>query len=310
MSEERSRILVIAGPTATGKSSLAVELALNLGGEIVNADSMQVFRGMNVGTAKPTREERRGVPHHLFDVADPDEPFNAARFRSMAFPVIEQLARKGAPCLVVGGTGLYIRALLGGLFPCPEASPELRSRLRKEWDEGGGAAMHDRLRRLDPEAVERIHPNDRVRVIRALEVIELTGCPFSSMARGHRFREESFDALKICLHMDRERLYERIHHRSRRMMEAGLLDETRALLDRGYSATLKPMRAIGYRHAVMCLLGEWDHEETVQRIRIDTRRYAKRQFTWFRGEGDYAWRTGEERDRMLREAEAFFSRSP
>jgi len=308
MTHERSRILVVAGPTATGKTSLAVDLAEILGGEIVNADSMQVYRGMDVGTAKPTEEERRGIPHHLMDVVDPDEPFHAARFRALAAPVIEDLAARGTPCLVVGGTGLYIRALLGGLFDCPEAPRELRLRLQREWETRGPGAVHERLCGLDPEAARRIHPNDRVRTLRALEVIELTGRPFSTMARGHGFQEETFRALKICLHMERGALDERIHRRSRDMMEGGLLEETRALLDKGYSEELKPMRAIGYRHAVACLRGEWDREETVQQIRIDTRRYAKRQLTWFRGEGDYAWRTNEDRDRILREAEAFFPR--
>ena len=266
MREERPPILVITGPTAVGKTSLAVDLARALGGEIVNADSMQVYRGMDVGTAKPTEEEMGGVAHHLLDVVDPDEPFNAARFREMAVPLIEGLARRGTPCLVVGGTGLYIRALLGGLFDCPEVPKELRRRLHRDWEARGSGGMHDRLQRLDPAAAERIHPNDRVRILRALEVIELTGRPFSSMARRHGFQEEAFRALKICLHMDRGELDERIHRRSRFMVEGGLPEETRALLERGYSEDLKPMRAIGYRHAVAYLRGDWSPEETVQQI--------------------------------------------
>lgn len=308
MGEDRPRIVVITGPTATGKTSLAVELALALDGEVVNADSMQVYRGMDVGTAKPTSAEMQGVRHHLLDVVDPDETFNAARYRELAVPVVERITGRGKACLVVGGTGLYIRALLGGLFECPEASQGLRSRLGREWEEEGGGVLHERLRSLDPEAAGRIHPNDRVRVLRALEVIELTGRSFSFLTGVHRFQEGPFRSFKICLYTPRERLYDRINERSRAMMEGGLPEETQGLLQRGYAPDLKPMQAIGYRHAVALLEGVWGREEAVQRLQVDTRRYAKRQMTWFRKEPDINWYRPEDRDLVFREAADFLHR--
>ncbi|MFO7785613.1 MAG: tRNA (adenosine(37)-N6)-dimethylallyltransferase MiaA [Thermodesulfobacteriota bacterium] len=310
MYEGRQRIVVITGPTAAGKSALAVDLAEDMGGEIVNADSMQVYRHMDVGTAKPTKEEMRGVPHHLLDVVDPDEPFNAALYRGLAIPVIEDIVKKGRPCFVVGGSGLYIRALLGGLFDCPESSTELRSRLNREWKERGGGELYQRLRSLDPEAALKVHPNDRVRVTRALEVIGLTGRLFSSLTAVHGFREGAFSALMVCLHMDRQKLYERINRRSAAMMEGGLLEETQRLLKLGYRANLKPMQAIGYRHALAFLQGVRDLDETIRRLQADTRRYAKRQITWLRGEPGVRWRTPEERDLVRREAMSFLDGNP
>ena len=309
MTAERPSIVVIAGPTATGKTRLAVDLALQLGGEIVNADSMQVFRGMDVGTAKPTEEEKQGIPHHMIDVADPDETFNAAVYRREAVPVIERISRAGSPCYVVGGSGLYIRALLGGLFDCPEGSDAVRRKLRIHWEEEGPRALHERLRSLDPDAAEAIHPHDRVRVLRALEVMELTGRRFSSVARDHGFREQVFRALKICLYMERERLYERINQRAHVMIRNGLVEETRDLLEKGYSPELKPLQSIGYRHAVAFLSGDWDLETLIERLQADTRKYAKRQLTWFRGDPEYRWRTPEEGDRIRQEVAEFYRRS-
>lgn len=310
MDKGRQRIVVITGPTAAGKSSLAVDLASEIGGEIVNADSMQVYRYMDVGTAKPTEEEMRGVPHHLMDVVYPNEPFNAARYRSLAVPVIESIVEKGKPCFVVGGTGLYIRALLGGLFDCPQPSPELRSRLNREWKEKGGGVLHQRLKSVDPEAAGRIHPNDRVRVIRALEVVEITGRTFSFLTGNHGFREGRFSPLMVCLHMDRQKLYQRINLRSSAMLDGGLLEETERLLELGYRADLKPMQAIGYRHALAFLQGLWDLDETIRRLQADTRRYAKRQITWLSGEPGVLWRTPEDLDLVRREAASFLYGTP
>jgi tRNA dimethylallyltransferase len=305
MDGKRQRIVVITGPTAAGKSTLAVDLAADLGGEIVNADSMQVYRHMDVGTAKPTGEEMRGVPHHLLDVVDPDQPFNAASYRDLATASITDLGVRGRPCFVVGGTGLYIRALLGGLFRCPASSPEVRSRLNREWEKGGWGELHERLGSLDPAAAAGIHPNDRVRVVRALEVIEVTGRRFSTLTRDHGFRERRFNALLVCLHMERRSLYERINHRSAAMMTGGLPEEAGRLLDMGYSPELKPMQAIGYRHALAFLRGAWDLDETIRRLQADTRRYAKRQLTWLRREAGVLWRTPEQRDLVGREVSSF-----
>jgi len=289
MTDDKQKLVVITGPTASGKSSLAMELARQFGGEIINADSMQVYRGMDVGTAKVTIMERRAVPHHLIDVVDPDEAFNAAIYRSLAMPLLSELHTREKMSFVVGGTGLYIKTLLGGLFPSPASDQDLRERLHREWEELGSASLHERLKSLDPESAQKIHPNDKLRVIRALEVIHQTNKPLSTLMRNHGFGDHSFRALKICLYMDRERLYDRIDQRSAEMIEAGLARETEALLAKGYSPDLKPMKSLGYRHMVRFLKGEWGLDEAILQLQRDTRRYAKRQLTWFRADPEMLW---------------------
>jgi tRNA dimethylallyltransferase len=289
MTEEKQKVVVIAGPTASGKSGLAVELSLLLQGEIVNADSMQVYRQMDVGTAKPSPSERRRVPHHLLDVVDPDEEFNAALYRSLAVPVIRDLLLRGKVCFVVGGTGLYIKTLLGGLLQCPPADTGLREELRDQAEEQGLESLYRRLEQLDPVSAKKIHAHDKVRILRALEVIELTKKPLSALVQGHGFRESTFQALKICLQIDREELYHRIDERSLLMVERGLVEETDNLLAKGYSSDLKPMKSLGYRHAVRYLKGRYHREEMVRELQLDTRRYAKRQLTWFRADPSIAW---------------------
>lgn len=305
MTDDRPRLIIITGPTASGKSSLAVDLAIELGGEIISADSMQVYRGMDIGTAKPTTKERRGVRHHLIDVVDPDEEFNASIFRSLAEAVIGGITARQKPCFLVGGTGLYIKTLLGGLFECPPADPELRKKLFRECDEYGPSDLHQRLEKLDPESAQKIHPNDRARLIRALEVIALTDQPLSSLVQGHGFKENHFKTLKICLNMDRELLYHLINERSLRMMEAGLVAETKKLLEMGYSPELKPMKSLGYRHAVALLKRECDQDEMVRQLQTDTRRYAKRQLTWFRADPDIAWVAPEDKDLIKEKIRVF-----
>jgi len=282
--EAGDKLVVITGPTASGKSTVAVRLALPLGAEIVNADSMQVYRGMDVGTAKPRPEERQAVPHHLLDVVEPDEEFNAALYRSHALRVLQDIRERGKVGFVVGGTGLYIKSLLGGLMACPQADPALRDRLCEEYDREGGEALHDRLRELDPESAGRIHPHDRVRVLRALEIISLSGKPLSAIARTHGFGERSFRPLKFCLQMEREELYHRINERCLRMIEEGLVRETEELLGKGFTPRLKPLKSLGYRHMVRYLQGGWDWRTAVREFQADTRRYAKRQMTWFRAD--------------------------
>jgi len=305
--ERRPKIVVIAGPTATGKSGLAVSLARSLSGEIVNADSMQVYQGMNIGTAKPTLEEQKGIPHHLLDIVRPDEPFNAAIYRIRALSAVTDICSRGKTCLVVGGTGLYIRALVGGLMKAPPSDPVLREALSKECDRDGPARLHERLKGLDPQCAAAIHPNDRIRIIRALEIIHLSNRLSSDLMKGHGFREPSLDALKICLNVDREILYHRIDERTLRMVEMGLLEETRHLLKQGYSPDLRSMKAIGYRHMVRHLKGEWSFEEAVHTLKRDTRRYAKRQLTWFRAESDVLWIDPEGMDMVLKRIESFLS---
>jgi len=287
--DDRQKLVVIGGPTASGKSSLAVELALIFSGEIVNADSMQVYRGMDVGTAKPSVNERRGITHHLFDIVDPGEEFNAAIYRSFAVPVLKDIASRKKLCFVVGGTGLYIKTLLGGLISIPPADPALREALRQGCEKHGAGFLHERLKKLDPESAEKIHPNDKMRIMRALEIIHLTKEPLSSLIRAHDFKNRSFDALKICLQMAREQLYHRINERCLRMVEDGLVEETEGLLLKGYSPDLKPMKALGYRHVTNFLEGRWDLDKATCQLQTDTRRYAKRQMTWFRADPEVFW---------------------
>jgi len=305
----RPKIVVVAGPTASGKTAFAVEIARSLSGEIVNADSMQVYRGMDIGTAKPTRAEQKGIPHHLLDVVQPDEDFNAAIYRRMALPIVTDICSRGKACLVVGGTGLYIRALLGGLMKSPPSDPGLREALHTECDAHGVQRLHEELKERDPEYAKRIHPNDKTRIIRALEIIRLSNRRSSDLMWQHGFRDRSLDALKICLNVEREELYRRINERSMVMADMGLLNETQHLLNKGYSPDLKPMKAIGYRHMVRYLQGKGSFRETIETLKRDTRRYAKRQITWFKAEPDVIWIDPNDVDMVIRDIELFLSES-
>lgn len=310
MTDDKTKAVVITGPTASGKSSLAVDLALRFGGEIVNADSMQVYRGMDVGTAKPTIAERKGIPHHLLDVVDPDEDFDTAKYRSLAIPQLRDMACRQKPCFIVGGTGLYIKTLLGGLLKSPPGDPELRKELHRVWEEGDPISLHERLKTLDPQAARKIHPHDRVRVIRALEVIHLTSQPLSSLIQRHGFRDKPFRTLKICLQVDRQELYGRINARSLAMIDAGLVGETEGLLNRGYSPELKPMKSLGYRHMVKFLRGDCKLDEVIHELQRDTRRYAKRQLTWFGSDPEMVWMKPEDREAIVEKIEAFHKDTP
>jgi len=289
MKDPKPKLVIIAGPTASGKTSLAVEMAHEFNGEIINADSMQVYRYMDIGTAKPAISERGGIVHHLIDVADPDDDFNASRYRELTIPAIKGIIDRKKTCFIVGGTGLYIKTLLNGLMECPASDPDVRDELFNEYREKGSPFLHERLMRLDPASAGRIHPNDRTRVIRALEIIRLTDRPHSSIIMEHGFNERPFLALKICLNVGRERLYDRINDRSRHMVEAGLIDETGALLEKGYSPELKSMNSLGYRHALAFLRKELNLDAMISRLKQDTRRYAKRQLTWFRADDEMIW---------------------
>lgn len=309
MSSGRQKLVVITGPTAVGKSALAIELALHFAGEILNADSMQVYRGMDVGTAKTPVEERLGVPHHLLDVVDPDEDFNAAIFRGLSFPVLSEIHARGNVGFVVGGTGLYIKALLGGLLYCPDPDPQLRLELQAICEEEGPQVLHRRLRLMDPESAEKIHPNDTVRIIRALEIMQSAKERLSSLKQDHAFRDRPFQALKICLHTEREDLYRRIDERCIRMVQDGLIQEVEGLMKKGYAPQLRPMQSIGYRHGVQFLKGRWDREAMISRLQIDTRRYAKRQLTWFRADPEMIWLAPEAQGEIVRRVQAFLKRS-
>ena len=301
------KILVIAGPTASGKSALALELARRLDGEIVSADSMQVYRGMDIGTAKPTPEQRAEIPHHLLDVADPDQPFSAADFAGAADTAIRDIGSRGRQSIVVGGTGLYIRALLKGLVDSPGGADEFREALHEEAGRLGNEALLERLRRVDPELAARLHPNNLPRIIRALEVYHLTGIPLSRYQQEHGFSGQRYRSLQIGIRAGRPLLYNRIDDRVDRMLEQGLVQEVQHLLNAGYGPDSKAMRSIGYKEMAAHLAGESSLEEASRLIKRNTRHYAKRQLTWFNADKDILWlEYPAEFDTILKHAIEFF----
>jgi tRNA dimethylallyltransferase len=298
-------VAVLVGPTAVGKTAVALALAQSLGGEIVNADSLQVYRELDIGTAKPSLEERALAPHHLIDVADPPEMYDAARFSREGRAVLEELRRRGVPPLVVGGTGLYLKALLSGLFAEGEPAPGVRDRVRRELGALGLPALYQRLLHLDPATAARLHPHDTYRIVRALEVMEATGRPLSEFINAHRWQDAPYKVLKLGLIMDREELYRKIELRVELMLEQGWLDEVEGLLTR-YPPTLKPLQALGYRHLINYLTGRWSWEEALTLLTRDTRRYAKRQFTWFGSDPEVRWFHPDQIDAMARALAEFF----
>jgi len=277
------RIVVLSGPTASGKSSLAMALAREFPVEIINADSLQVYRRFDIGTAKPTVAERAEVPHHLIDVADPDEPYDAGRYVLEAERAIDGIRARGKVPMLVGGTGMYIRALLRGLDSLP-SDPRVREELARRWDAEGGAALHAELAGIDPETSARVHPSDRHRVLRALEIAAVAGVQPSRARAAWSSSEARHGCLFLALWPDREALYGRIDARTEEMFRRGLVDEVRGLLDTGVSRSLKPMMALGYRHAAAHLLDGVPLSETIEAVKRDTRRYAKRQITWLSSE--------------------------
>lgn len=287
--EEKIRLVIVQGPTASGKSALALALAERFDGEIVNADSMQVYRGMDIGTAKPSREERERVPHHLYDIVDPDVNFTAADFREYAPRAIEEIHRRGKRAILVGGTGLYIRILTRGLVDSPGGDDAIRRELETEARREGLEALHRRLAVVDPVTATRLHPNDGVRIVRALEVFLLTGRPLSSFHEEHRFADDPYHCLKLGIAVEREILYQRVEERVDRMIADGLVEEVQGLLAAGCAPSLKAMGSIGYREICEHLAGEYPLEEAVRRIKQSTRQYAKRQLTWFRRDSEIIW---------------------
>ncbi|MGB9254576.1 MAG: tRNA (adenosine(37)-N6)-dimethylallyltransferase MiaA [Candidatus Korobacteraceae bacterium] len=293
-SQPEPQLLVILGPTASGKSALAIALARQFAAEIVSCDSVAVYRYFEIGTAKPTREERASIPHHLLDVAEPDEPFTAGEYSRRARVVINEVAQRGNLPIVVGGTGLYLRALLEGLFPGPQRSEELRVRLRERVVERDSAYLHRILSRLDPAAAAKIHANDAPKLIRAIEVCLASRGPMSELWQ-QRGRDPltGFRVLRIGLNPDRPQLYERINTRAERMFESGLVEETESLTAQ-YSG-LKSVTALdshGYKQAAQLLRGELTREQAIAAAQQSHRNYAKRQMTWFRREPDVAWLEG------------------
>ena len=290
----KPNIIVICGPTGLGKTAVSIELAIDFHGEIIGADSMQIYRYMNIGTAKPTLNEQARVPHHLIDIVDPDEPFDAAGFAKIAGEMIMKLHAVGIVPFVVGGTGLYIKALVHGLSHAGPADTDIRKRLKEAESLHGSGFLYEKLSKCDQEAAERIHPNDTFRIIRALEVYEATGMAISQYSKDHGFENRRFNVLKIGLHIERETLYDRINQRVDAMIEEGLVDEVKTLLGRGYSEDLKSMQSIGYRHMVDFIKGRITWDETVRTLKRDTRRYARRQMTWFKADPEIVWTEPEQ----------------
>jgi tRNA dimethylallyltransferase len=282
-------VILLAGPTGVGKTALSIALARHLGAEIINADSMQIYRHMDIGTAKPSIAEKAAVVHHLLDVVTPGEPFDAARYLDLARPIIDDLHGSGKIPLVVGGTGLYMKVLTKGICSGPPSDPAIRKSLMDEIAASGSNALHQRLLQVDPVLGARLHPNDRQRVLRALEVFLSTGQRLSDWQEEHGFRGGAYRTIKICLFRTREELYERIDRRVDNMMERGFLDEVLRLLDMGYGPGLKPMQSLGYRHLTQHVLEGMPLATAIEEIKRDTRRYAKRQLTWFRGDSEFQW---------------------
>ena len=300
-----TKIITICGPTGIGKTGFAIALARELNGEIIGADSMQIYKYMDVGTAKPDERERQLAIHHLVDFLDPADNFDAKRFTALADQAICDIATRGRVPVVAGGTGLYIRALIHGLFRGKAACPKTLEKLNKTLEEKGGLALHEQLLKCDPKAAEKIHPNDGFRIVRALEVFLTTGVPVSQCRQTHDFKSDRYQSLTFGLHMDRKLLYDRINQRVDIMMAQGLLDEVKNLVNQGYSLELKSMQSIGYRHMGMYIKGEVSLEEAVRLLKRDTRRYAKRQFTWFNKERNLIWIDAKEIEKAIETAKSF-----
>ncbi len=281
--------MVLAGPTAVGKTAVAVELCHRLGAEVVGADSVQVYRGLDIGSAKPTPAEMALAPHHLVDVAEPDEAMSAARWADLAEAAIAEIDARGRRVLVAGGTGLYIKALIFGLAPAPAVDRDLRAGLQKDWDRLGGAALHARLADLDPASAARLHPADRQRIIRALEVCLQTGRPFSESQRSHGFARPRYPHLFLGLERPRAELNARIDQRCRDMWRGGLIKEVRGLLAQGLSPEAPALASLGYRQALAFIRGEMDEATALAEMVSRTKAYAKRQFTWFRAVPGINW---------------------
>ena len=283
------KIIVIVGPTGAGKTTFAINLARQFNGEIVGADSMQIYRGMDIGTAKPTPEEQAAAPHHMIDIVDPDEDFDAAAYATMATDTISRIMARGGTAFVVGGTGFYIKALIHGLFEEGPSDPAIRHRLKQQAKSEAPGALHQRLEAIDREAAARIHPNDTYRIIRALEVFAVTGEPLTVFQQRHGFREQRFNTMEIGLTWPRPILYDRINRRVDTMMAQGFMDEVRHLLSSGFSHDLKSMQSLGYRHLAAVISGETSLSEAVAILKRDHRRYAKRQLSWFGNRESVHW---------------------
>lgn len=278
------RHVIIAGPTASGKTELALQLAGELNAEIISADSMMVYRFMDIGTAKPDAEQRTKIPHHLIDILKPDEHYDAALFRKMALEKTAEISGRGRSIFIVGGTGLYLRALERGLVSAPARNRKLRDELHALADDKGLDHLYGRLLKIDPDAEEKITPKDRVRIIRALEIYHGTGIPATKLRKAHGFKDSGANSLFLILDIPREKLRDRIRERARWMISNGLIEEVETLKGKGYNSSLKAMQALNYRHAWQFISGTIDLHEMLWKMEKDTWHFARRQMNWFRSE--------------------------
>lgn len=285
------KILVVTGPTATGKTALSVELAKKLGGEIVSADSVQIYRGMDIGTAKVTKAEMQNIPHHMIDIADPSEDYSVSRYVEEADAAVRGILSRGRLPIVAGGTNLYIDSLIAGLdFAEKAEDAALRESLNKQYDDIGGEAMLEHLRGFDPERAAKLHPADKRRIVRAVEIYILTGETITRHDEETKKRPKRYDAVKIALTFaDRAVLYDRINARVDKMVSDGLFDEVKGLLDSGLSPACTSMQAIGYKEPAAYFRGEMSKDAAIELIKLSSRRYAKRQLTWLRRDTTVLW---------------------
>jgi len=305
---EKTKIVVIVGPTAAGKTAFSCELAGIFDAEIISADSRQVYKHMDIGTAKPTEKQRNSVPHHLIDVCRPDSGYSAADFKRDAEESLRAVSSRGKRAFIVGGAGLYVRAFLEGLFIGPGNIASVRETLLKEERLFGREYLHKELSRVDPVSASRIHPNNIHRVMRALEVYSFSGRPISSFWEEHGFREKNYDTLKIGLIKERGVLYRDIEKRIDKMMEEGLLEETGRLLEMGFSAELKSMRSLGYREMIGHINGVFSLDEAAGALKKNTRNYAKRQITWFKKDKDVVWFSPGDKEGVVSLVRDFYSK--
>lgn len=299
-------LVIINSPTATGKTELAINLALEFGGEIISADSLQVYRYLDIGTAKPSPKQRNKVKHHMIDVVDPDDEFNAAIFAERARIIIADLAKQRKSVFIVGGTGLYIRVLLRGIIETPTVDENIRTYYRQMRERHGKEYLYNLLQQRDTAAAANINPNDSVRVIRALEVLEQTGESISAIQKRHSFADCPYKTYKIGLQLDRKELKQRIEMRTEKMIADGLLDEVKSILDRGYSYKLKPLQSLGYKQIIGFIRKEYGWENALNLIKRDTWHYAKRQLTWFAADKEINWFNNDSFEEIKKNMEIFW----
>ncbi len=302
-------IVALIGPTAIGKTALSIQLAQEFDFEIISVDSMQVYRYMDIGTAKITKSEMEGVTHHLIDVVNPDEPFDASIFEELAVRAIVDILARGKKVLLTGGTGLYLRALVQGMSKQLPTFPEIRREIQEQLANDGRDRLHEHLSAIDGISAQRIHRNDTHRLVRAVEIYRGTGRPWSELIAEHQAENSKrfTDILTLALTCERSLLYNRIEERSKTMLASGLQGEVEGLLKKGYSSELKSMRSIGYSHMIKLIKDEWNWQEMVEHLTRDTRRYAKRQYTWFNKIEDIVWIEKDRDHDALRRVDNFLN---